>query len=125
MFQNISSNSENGIFISGAPESWIENVSIKNSGFTLERWTNYSGGKRDYRPGCQGMIEGRSSPIFAEFVEKLQLEETKFLVSPSMKTDFESSLHINAFNVRETVFKDLMLDELQEESGRVFKFDFR
>lgn len=52
----------------------MSSLKFKNVNFTYRRWTNYSGGLLDYRPGCQGIINRSSAGILMEHISGLDVE---------------------------------------------------
>lgn len=74
LFVNISSNSENGIFLSGSKGGVLSNFRFINMSLTYRRWTNYAGGLVDYRPGCQGLVNHSSAGFLMEHIDGLVVE---------------------------------------------------
>jgi hypothetical protein len=72
---NITATSENGIFLSGSEESFLKGLHFKNVNVTLVRWTNFTAGFHDYRPGCQGLVMRRMSGLFMEYVEDVWMQK--------------------------------------------------
>jgi len=72
---NITATSENGIFLSGSEESFLKGLHFSNVNITLVRWTNFTAGYHDYRPGCQGLVMHRMSGLFMEYVEDVWMEK--------------------------------------------------
>lgn len=80
-FINITSTSENGVFLSGSEGGVLSNLKFKNVNFTYRRWTNYAGGLLDYRPGCQGLLNHSSAGILMEHINGLDVENVHMLWS--------------------------------------------
>ncbi|KAJ3677636.1 hypothetical protein LUZ60_003360 [Juncus effusus] len=76
-FENITSISENGIFLSGSKFGLLSDIKFKNVKLTYKRWTKYSGGLFDYRPGCQGLVNHSTAGIMMEHISDLVLENVK------------------------------------------------
>nr|POF16045.1 putative polygalacturonase [Quercus suber] len=74
VFINITANSENGVFLSGSKHGLLSNLRFINVNLTYRRWTNYSGGLIDYRPGCQGLVNHSIAGIIMEHIEGLEVE---------------------------------------------------
>lgn len=74
-FINISTTSENGIFLAGSRESLLRGLHFKNMNVTLARSTNYPGGYHDYRPDCEGLVPHRMSGWFMEYVEDIWMQQ--------------------------------------------------
>lgn len=71
-FINITSTSENGVFLSGSERSFLKGLHFRNVTVTLARWTNFTGGYHDYRPGCPGgVVAHKMSGLFMEYVEDI------------------------------------------------------
>jgi hypothetical protein len=73
-YVNITTTSENGIFLSGLEESFLKGLHFRNVNVTLLRWTNFTGGYHDYRPGCQGLVMHRMSGLFMEYVDDIWMQ---------------------------------------------------
>ena len=73
-FINITSVSENGVFLSGSEGGLVSNLKFSNLSLTFKRWTSYAGGLADYRPGCSGLVKHRMAGIIMEHVEGFELE---------------------------------------------------
>lgn len=74
-YMNITTTSENGIFLSGLEESFLKGLHFRNVKMTLARSTNFTGGYHDYRPGCQGLVTHRMSGLFMEYVKDIWMQE--------------------------------------------------
>ncbi|ONK68498.1 uncharacterized protein A4U43_C05F12350 [Asparagus officinalis] len=82
-FVNISSVSENGVFLSGSKDGFLRNIKFKNVNLTYGRWTRYPGGLYDYRPGCQGLVNHSLGGIMMENVLGLDVNNVKMRWSKS------------------------------------------
>lgn len=76
-FINITATSENGIFMAGSNESHLQGLNFKNVSVSMKRSTNFSSGLQDYRPGCRGLVEHRTSGVFMAFVEDVSMDDVK------------------------------------------------
>jgi hypothetical protein len=76
-FINITATSENGIFMAGSNESHLQGLNFKNVSVSMKRSTNFSSGLQDYRPGCWGLVEHRTSGVFMAFVEDVSMDDVK------------------------------------------------
>ncbi|KAL4606973.1 hypothetical protein ACB092_09G141800 [Castanea dentata] len=74
VFINITANFENGVFLSGSKHGLLNNLRFKIVNLTYRRWTNYSGGLIDYRPGCQGLVNHSVAGIIMEHIKGLEVE---------------------------------------------------
>ncbi|GAV63917.1 Glyco_hydro_28 domain-containing protein [Cephalotus follicularis] len=74
LFINITSNSENGVFLSGCNGGLLSKLRFVNMNLTYRRWTNYAGGLADYRPGCQGLVNHSAAGIIMEHIEGFEVE---------------------------------------------------
>lgn len=72
---NITTTSENGIFLSGSSTSFLKGLHFQNVSVSLARWTNFTAGFHDYRPGCQGLVMHRMSGLFMEYVQDVWLQK--------------------------------------------------
>lgn len=76
-FVNITATSENGIFLSGSKGGILSNLKFLNVNLTYTRWTNYSDGLVDYRPGCQGLVSHSTAGFTMEHIDGLDIENVK------------------------------------------------
>eukprot|EP01018_Ginkgo_biloba_P032915 Gb_33632 [translate_table: standard] len=67
-FVNITATSENGIFLAGSAGSILSKIELTNININLKRWTQYTGGLVDYRPGCQGLVHHRTAGVIMEYI---------------------------------------------------------
>ncbi|KAK1314537.1 hypothetical protein QJS10_CPA06g01773 [Acorus calamus] len=77
LFINISAVSENGVFLSGSSGAPLHDLRFINVNLTYKRWTNYSGGLFDYRPGCRGLVRHGTAGVMVEHVNGLVMENVK------------------------------------------------
>ncbi|KAM2830776.1 hypothetical protein PS2_036293 [Malus domestica] len=68
LFVNITSTSENGVFLSGSKGGLLSDLRFINLDLTYRRWTNNAGGLVDYRPGCQGLVKHSTAGIIMEHI---------------------------------------------------------
>ncbi|KAF8694834.1 hypothetical protein HU200_037931 [Digitaria exilis] len=76
-FINISSVSENGVFLAGSKHGLLHNLKFKNIDLTYKRWTNYTGGLYDYRPGCQKMVKHKTGGMMLEHISGLEVDNVR------------------------------------------------
>uniref|UniRef100_M8CEJ5 Polygalacturonase n=1 Tax=Aegilops tauschii TaxID=37682 RepID=M8CEJ5_AEGTA len=76
-FINISSVSENGVFLAGSKHGLLRNLKFQNVDLTYKRWTNYTGGLYDYRPGCQKMVKHRTGGMMLEHISGLEVDNVR------------------------------------------------
>eukprot|EP00850_Spirogloea_muscicola_P024180 SM000466S16657 [mRNA] locus=s466:3388:6071:+ [translate_table: standard] len=86
--------SENGIFISGSSRNVIKDVQLKNVSIVLSRWTKHDSGLRDYRPGCQGLVNHSTSALAVEFAEKVHIKNMKIAWSKFIESEWASIMDI-------------------------------
>lgn len=86
-FLNITATSENGVFLSGSGGARLSNVKFSNVSLSFKRWTNYSDGLLDYRPGCRGLVRRRSAGIMMEHIDGLEMENVflRWALDPGLK----------------------------------------
>ncbi|XP_030967716.1 uncharacterized protein LOC115988322 [Quercus lobata] len=112
VFINITANSENGVFLSGSKHGLLSNLRFINVNLTYRRWTNYSGGLIDYRPGCQGLVNHSIAGIIMEHIEGLEVENVNMRWSDhpfghwNNPLDFKPSTvnNISLFNFRSSLY---------------------
>ncbi|XP_073278237.1 exopolygalacturonase [Primulina huaijiensis] len=73
-FINITATSENGIFLSGSKGGILSNLKFINVNLDYKRWTNYSGGLVDYRPGCKGLVNHSTAGFMMEHIDGLYVQ---------------------------------------------------
>ncbi|KAG8371890.1 hypothetical protein BUALT_Bualt12G0009900 [Buddleja alternifolia] len=73
-FINITATSENGVFLSGSKGGVLNNLKFLNVNLTYKRWTNYTDGLVDYRPGCQGLVNHSMAGFIMEHIDGLDVE---------------------------------------------------
>ena len=76
-FINISSVSENGVFLAGSKHGLLRNLKFKNVDLTYKRWTNYTGGLYDYRPGCEKMVKHKTGGMMLEHISGLEIDNVR------------------------------------------------
>ncbi|XP_019240007.1 PREDICTED: probable polygalacturonase isoform X1 [Nicotiana attenuata] len=74
LFVNITSTSENGIFLSGSGGGVLSNLKFINMNLTYKRWTKYPDGWVDYRPGCQELVKHQTAGFMMEHIDGLVFE---------------------------------------------------
>ena len=112
-FINITAISENGVFLSGSKHGLLNNLRFINVNLTYRRWTNYSGGLVDYRPGCQGLVNHSIAGIIMEHIEGLEVENVNMRWSDEKSgrwnnpLDFRPSTvnNISLFNFHSNLYR--------------------
>lgn len=112
-FINITAISENGVFLSGSKHGLLSNLRFINVNLTYRRWTNYSGGLVDYRPGCQGLVNHSIAGIIMEHIEGLEVENVNMRWSDEKSgrwnnpLDFRPSTvnNISLFNFHSNLYR--------------------
>ncbi|XP_031103384.1 probable polygalacturonase [Ipomoea triloba] len=86
-FVNITSTSENGVFLSGYGGGLLSHLKFTNVNLTFKRWTNYSDGMLDYRPGCKDLVNHQTAGFMMEHIDGLELENVSMRWSkdPALK----------------------------------------
>jgi hypothetical protein len=78
-FINISSTSENGIFLAGHEDSMLKDVLFQNVSMSyVESKSSSATLYHDYRPGCQGLIAHSSSGLFMEYASGTSFRNVTF-----------------------------------------------
>ncbi|KAL3341599.1 hypothetical protein AABB24_025909 [Solanum stoloniferum] len=75
LFVNITATSENGIFLSGSRGGVLNNLKFLNMNLTYKRWTKFSDGLVDYRPGCQELVKHQPAGFMMEHIDGLVVED--------------------------------------------------
>lgn len=85
-FRDIHCKGENGILLRGSKDNLIHNVKFHNVEVELRKISKWPVEGYDLRPSNgQGMIPGKISGLYAEYVEEVFIEEVKIVIEDSMK----------------------------------------
>ncbi|OAY43164.1 exo-poly-alpha-D-galacturonosidase [Manihot esculenta] len=114
LFINITATSENGVFLSGSKGGLLSNLRFINMNLTYRRWTKYTGGLVDYRPGCQGLVNHSAAGIIMEHLEGLEVENVSMRWSDNKKEQWDNPLdfrpstvnNISFFNFHSGLYKE-------------------
>lgn len=104
LFVNITATSENGVFLSGSEHGLLSNLRFINVNLTYGRWTNYTGGLVDYRPGCQGLVNHSSAGIIMEHIEGLEVENVNMRWSDDQAEEWNNPLDFRPSTVDNIYF---------------------
>ncbi|XP_039130128.1 probable polygalacturonase [Dioscorea cayenensis subsp. rotundata] len=111
-FVNISSVSENGVFLSGSKHALLSNLNFINIELVYKRWSNYSGGLYDYRPGCQGLVKHNTAGMMMEYISGLQIKNVSMRWFGSGFKGWNDPLEFKASSVDKISFHDWSSDVL-------------
>ena len=102
-FQNITCKGENGIFIRGSEDNYVEDVSFENIHLTLEKTSRWEIEGYDIRP-CQGdgAIHTKISGIYADYARDISFEHVKINVEESMQPFYKED--VTLLNTEEITF---------------------
>ncbi|CAO2831780.1 unnamed protein product [Amaranthus hypochondriacus] len=103
---NITSISENGVFLSGCKGGLIRNLIFSNVDLTFRRWTNYIGGLVDYRPGCSGLVNHSMAGMIMEYVDGLVLQNVSMKWSQNGSVGWDRPLDFRASTVNNISITD-------------------
>lgn len=103
-FINITAKSENGVFLSGSKGGLLSNLRFINMNLTYSRWTDYTGGLVDYRPGCQGLVNHSAAGIIMEHIEGFEIENVNMRWS-----DYQNELWDNPLDFRPSTVNNISL----------------
>ncbi|KAK9125397.1 hypothetical protein Scep_014243 [Stephania cephalantha] len=98
-FINITAVSENGVFLSATEGGLLRDFKFINVQLSYRRWTNYTDGLIDYRPGCQGFVNHSVAGIIMEQIEGLQIENMNMRWSDSHSKGWNTPLDFNPSTV--------------------------
>ncbi|KAI5318530.1 PREDICTED: glycoside hydrolase [Prunus dulcis] len=126
LFVNITSTSENGVFLSGSKGGLLSDLRFINLNLTYRRWTNYAGGLADYRPGCQGLVNHSTAGIIMEHIDGLVIDNVNMRWSDDPlrqwndPLDFRSSTvnNISLLNFHSSLFVQPVKEGERERLGR-------
>jgi polygalacturonase len=99
-FSNILCSGENGVYISGCPESRIEEVLMENVRVEINKTTDYRGGMYDRRPcDVEGIIHHATAGVLIHEADDIVLRHCRVVWGPNRSDYFGSALE--ACNVTE------------------------
>lgn len=105
LFVNITINSENGVFLSGSPNGLLSDIKFKNMNLTVRRWSNYSAGLVDYRPGCRGLVNhSATAGIIMEHVNGFSIENVDLKWSDDLNSGWNVPLEFRPSTVNNVSF---------------------
>lgn len=99
LFVNITSTSENGIFLSGSKSGGLSNLKFLNVDLNYKRWTSYDDGLVDYRPGCRGLVNRSSAGLMMEHIEGLEVENVNMRWLGDSVRKWNNPLHFSPSSV--------------------------
>ncbi|KAJ0965117.1 hypothetical protein J5N97_026255 [Dioscorea zingiberensis] len=111
-FVNISSVSENGVFLAGSKDGFLRNLKFKNINLAYKRWTNYTAGLYDYRPGCQGLVKHNTAGMMMEHISGLEIQNVSMRWSRNGFKGWNDPLQFKASTVDKISFHDWSSDVL-------------
>lgn len=103
-FINITSTSENGVFLSGSEKGTLSNLKFFNVDLSYKRWTNFNGGLVDYRPGCKGLVNHNIAGIIMEHIEGLEVENVAMRWSEEKGRGWDNPLDFRPSTVNNISF---------------------
>lgn len=94
-FQNINCKGENGIFLSGSPDNYIEDISFDHVNITLEKTSKWPVDSYDVRP-CEGdgIIKGKVNGIYLDYGKNIECNNMKVTVSDNMSEYVNKKLEV-------------------------------
>jgi polygalacturonase len=94
-FKNINCKSENGIFISGSKNNYIEDVNFENIRLNLQKSSKWSVDSYDIRP-CEGegIIKGKVQGVYVDYAKALSFKNIKVTIDDSMKEYVDKNLEV-------------------------------
>jgi len=94
-FQNINCQSENGIFISGSKDNYIEDICLENVKVTIAKTSKWPADSYDLRPCAgSGMIKRKISGMYADFTKGLTLRNVTVEKKENMAEFIENSYEL-------------------------------
>lgn len=77
-FRNILCRGENGVFISGCPDSAPEGIVLEDVRVEVDKWSKWPGGKHDRRPCAgPGIVEHRTAGFYVERARDVTLRHCR------------------------------------------------
>ncbi|KAL8142915.1 hypothetical protein V2J09_015947 [Rumex salicifolius] len=103
-FINITSVSENGVFLSGSKHGHLKNLKFMNMNISYRRWTDYPGGLVDYRPGCLGLVKHNMAGIIMEHMDDFEVKNVNMRWSMDASGDWDDPLAFKPSTVNNISF---------------------
>ncbi|XP_021740932.1 uncharacterized protein LOC110707228 [Chenopodium quinoa] len=103
-FINITSVSENGVFLSGSKGGIIRDLKFSNVDLTYKRWTSYDGGLVDYRPGCSGLVKHNMAGIIMEYIDGFEVRNMNMRWSEEKSVGWDNPLDFRPSTVNNISF---------------------
>lgn len=108
VFRNINCRGENGIFIMGSPDNWIEEITFDQVSLTLARSSKWEINGYDRRP-CpdihdEGLIPGPVSGVYADYSSGLRFKQLSIKVEEEFKPFFNQKmtlLHVDDYSIEQ------------------------
>jgi polygalacturonase len=92
-FQNITCKGENGIFIRGSEDNYVEDVSFDHIHLTLEKTSRWDIEGYDIRPyQGDGVIRTKISGIYVDYARDISFEHVKINVEESMQPYYKEDV---------------------------------
>ncbi|KAL3680773.1 hypothetical protein R1sor_023729 [Riccia sorocarpa] len=92
-FINIAGTSENGVFLSGSPDSILRGIKFQNVtlSYVDSGRSQLMESYHDYRPGCRGLVPHNSSGVFVQYAQDVTLENVTVIWGSNLEwgTAFE------------------------------------
>ncbi|MQM21210.1 hypothetical protein Taro_054245 [Colocasia esculenta] len=111
-FINISAVSENGVFLSGSRGGLVSNLKFLNVNLTFQRWTQYSDGLFDYRPGCQEMVHHRTAGLMMEHISGIEMENVRMKWHNNSLKGWNNPIEFRPSTVNKLSFCDWSSEEI-------------
>ncbi|XP_077210376.1 pectin lyase-like superfamily protein [Tasmannia lanceolata] len=121
-FVNISAVSENGIFLSGSVGGLLSNLKFINVNITYKRWTDFSDGLIDYRPGCRGLVNHSIAGIIMEHISGLKMENVNMKWSEGSSKSWNNPLDFKPSTVNKISLLDFHSDVYKQRGKRSKSF---
>jgi hypothetical protein len=95
-YEHISAVSENGIFISGAPDQRVHGVTMRDMNIVLKQATQYPGGFQDMRPGPLDVSHsGGTAAVWVEHASEVHLEDVHVIYTEPARRDWRQHVHVD------------------------------
>lgn len=98
-FENIHCNSENGIFILGSLDNYIENITFENIMLNLNKTSKWPTTGYDVRP-CEGegLLECKISGFNCSYAKNINVSNLKITIDDSIREYMDKEIEVNNVN---------------------------
>lgn len=118
-FDEIAATAENGIVVAGAAAGGsVRSVAVRGFRLDLVRYTDWPGGRQDYRPGYRGVVDsGGVAAVWVEHASGVAFEGVTVVEHAPRRPDWRETVHIEADSVQDVSFADCQFSNATAGAG--------